>query len=69
MSDKLPKLPALGWAGFENSSAAAGRPHRKATWSLRPGHEPGDGHGSQAPDAGRFLNERELCAGLGRKPE
>jgi hypothetical protein len=64
MSDKPPKLPALGFAGFEDSRAAAGRPRRRATWPLRPTDE---GHGSRAADASRFVKEAELLAGLGRK--
>jgi hypothetical protein len=58
------KLPELGFAGFEASSAAAGRPRRKATWSLRPVHDPSEG---AAVDAGRFVTETELYAGIGRK--
>jgi hypothetical protein len=64
MPDKPPKLPALGFAGFEDSSAAAGGSRRKATWSLRPTDE---GHDSQAAEASRLVKEAELCAGLGRK--
>jgi hypothetical protein len=64
MPDEPPrKLPPLGFAGFEASSAAAGRPRRK--WSLRPGPEAGEG---AAVDAGRFVKEADLCAGLGKKP-
>jgi hypothetical protein len=66
MPDKPPKLPPLGFAGFEASSAAAGRPRRKATWSLRPMHEPSEG---KAADASRFVKEAELYAGIGRKLE
>lgn len=62
---QTPKLPALGFAGFEDSPAAAGRPRRKAMWSLRPVHEPSD---SQAADAGRFVKEAQVLQGLGRKP-
>jgi hypothetical protein len=65
MPDENRKLPALGWAGFEDSRAAAGRRRRKATWSLRPMHEASDG---ATVDASRFLKARDLCAGLGRKP-
>jgi hypothetical protein len=65
MPDNKPrKLPPLGFAGFEDSPAAAGRPRRKAKWSLRPVREPSDG---AAVGAGRFIKEADLCAGLGRK--
>jgi hypothetical protein len=66
MPDKPPKLPPLGFAGFEDSPAAGGR-RRKATWSLRPMQVPQD---SQATDAARrFVNEAELMQGLGRRKE
>jgi hypothetical protein len=52
MSDKPPKLPPLGFAGFEASSAAAGRSRRNPRWALRPMHEPSEG---EAVDAGRFV--------------
>ena len=66
MPDKPPKLPPLGFAGFEDSSAAGGR-RRKATWPLRPMHEPSAGEASDA--ARRLVKEDELLQGLGRKPE
>jgi hypothetical protein len=67
MPDQPPrKLPALGFAGFEDSSAAGGR-RRRATWSLRPMHEPSAG---EAPDAARRLvKEAELLQGLGRRKD
>jgi hypothetical protein len=66
MSDKPPKLPRLGFAGFEDSRAAAGRSRRKATWSLRPMREPSE---CATADAGRFVSAAEVMQGLGRKPE
>ena len=66
MPDKPRKLPPLGFGGFEDSSAAGGR-RRRATWPLRPMHEPGD---SQATDAARrIVGEGEVLQGLGRKAE
>jgi hypothetical protein len=66
MADTPRKLPALGFAGFENSPAAGGR-RRKNQWPLRPMEVP---QGSKASDAAcRFVNEADVCAGLGRKPE
>jgi hypothetical protein len=65
MSDKPPKLPQLGFAGFEASSAAAGHGRRRSRWALRPMREPSEG---EAVDASRFVKEADLCAGLGRKP-
>jgi hypothetical protein len=35
MPDKPRKLPALGFAGFEDSSAAGGR-RRKSRWAINP---------------------------------
>jgi hypothetical protein len=65
MPDNPRKLPAIGFAGFEDSPAAGGRP-RKASWSLRPMEAPRD---TQAADAARrFVNEAEVLQGLGRKP-
>jgi hypothetical protein len=49
MTDQPPRLPRLGFAGFEDSSAAAGRPRRKASWSLRPMHETGEGATEMQP--------------------
>jgi hypothetical protein len=65
MPDKPPKLPPLGFAGFEDSGAAAGRSRRKPRWSLRPMHEPNAGEASDA--ARRFVKEGEVLQGLGRK--
>jgi hypothetical protein len=65
MPGKPPKsrLPD-NFASFEASGAATGRRRRRATWSLRPMHEPS---GGAAVDAARFVREAELCAGLGRR--
>jgi hypothetical protein len=57
-----PRLPD-NFAAFDIDPRRPGR--RKARWSLRPTDE---GHGSQAPDAARFVKEAELLQGLGRKP-
>ena len=66
MTDERPKLPALGFAGFENSSAAAGRRSRKARWSINPLRD----EASASAAATRFSHlEGELRQGLGRKPE
>jgi len=66
MPDKPPRLPRLGFAGFEDSRAAAGHARRKPRWWLRP---TGEEHDGQAADAGRFVKEAELYAGIGRKLE
>jgi hypothetical protein len=67
MADKTtPKLPRLGFAGFEDSPAAAGR-RRRATWSINPMREPGAGEATDA--ARRLLNEDQVLEGLGRKAE
>ena len=66
MPDKPPrKLPALGFAGFEDSPAAAGY-RRKRRWPLRPMYEPSAGAATDA--ARRFLKEDQVLQGLGRKP-
>jgi hypothetical protein len=53
MPEQPRKLPPLGFAGFEDSRAAAGRPRRKVRWSLRPMHEPCEGAGqAQKPSQG-----------------
>jgi hypothetical protein len=65
MPEKPTKLPAIGWAGFENSPAAAGHGRRKPRWSLRPTVELGEG---ATADAGRFVKGAEVLRGLGRKP-
>jgi hypothetical protein len=62
MPDKHRKLPALGFAGFEDSPAAGGR-RRKPTWPLNPLREP---HAGEASDrARRLLSEPELLQGTG----
>jgi hypothetical protein len=67
MPDERPRLPKLGFAGFEDSPAAGGR-RRKATWPLRPLHDPSAGEATDA--ARRFVNEDQVLQGLGRrKPE
>jgi hypothetical protein len=67
MPDKPRKLPALGFAGFEDSPAAGGR-RRKPTWPLRPMYEPSAGEASDA--ARRLVGEDQVLQGLGRrKPE
>lgn len=65
MADKPRKLPPLGFAGFEDSSAAGGR-RRKATWPLRPMHEPSEG---ATADASRFLTKPKPYASPRRKPK
>lgn len=64
MPNNPPKLRASSFASFENVPGAGGR-RRKATWSLRPTHDPS---ASEATDAARRLvTEAELMQGLGRK--
>jgi hypothetical protein len=51
MPDKpAPRSPAVGWAGFEASAAAAGGSRRKRRWVLWPRQEAG---AAQAVDAAR----------------
>jgi hypothetical protein len=65
MSDKPPKLPRLGFAGFSAEDAAAGGSRRKRRWLLWPNQEAGAG----AAVARICTNlEPELLQGLGRKP-
>jgi hypothetical protein len=67
MPDQPPKLPALGFAGFEDSPAAAGRSRRRSTWSLRPNGEPSE---AMAADAARLVDAAAVLQGIGRrKPE
>jgi hypothetical protein len=66
MPDKPPKLPALGFAGFEDSSSARGRPRRRSTWSLRPTASPSE---AATADAARFVSAAAIMQGIGRKPE
>lgn len=65
MPEQPRKLPALGFGGFEDSSAAGGR-RRKVTWPLRPTHDPSAGEATDA--ARRLVGEAEVLQGLGRKP-
>jgi hypothetical protein len=67
MPDQPQKLPAIGWAGFEDSPAAAGRSCRKARWAINPLRA----EGRASAEAARFTSlEGELMQGLGRrKPE
>ena len=66
MPDKPRKLPALGFAGFENSSAAAGHGRRRTRWAINPMRA--EAHASA--EGGRLAAlEGELMQGLGRKPE
>lgn len=60
-------LPPLGFAGFEDLSAAAGTGRRKSRWVINPLRAAA--HASA--EAARFSSlEAELCAGIGRrKPE
>jgi hypothetical protein len=58
----LRKPLELGFAGFEASPAAAGRPRRKATWSLRPMHAAGEG---AAVDGSRFVTEADYVQASG----
>jgi hypothetical protein len=64
MPEQPPRLPRLGFAGFEDSSSARGHSRRKPRWALRPTREPSEG---ATADAGRFINEAELLQGLGRR--
>jgi hypothetical protein len=66
MPARPPKLPALGFAGFEDSPAAGGGRRRRSRWSIRPTEEPGE---RLAADAARFVDQAALYAGLGRRPE
>jgi hypothetical protein len=60
------KLPALGWAGFEASSSAAGTGRRKSRWPLNPMRA----EASASAEAARFSNlAAAITRGLGRKPE
>jgi hypothetical protein len=64
MPDQPRKLPAIGWAGFEDSSSARGSSRRKSRWSVNPLR---DGARVSA-EAARFSSlESELMQGLGRK--
>jgi hypothetical protein len=59
-----PKPLAIGWAGFENSPAAAGHRRRRTGWALNPLREPVN---AATAEARRILPEREVEQGLGRK--
>jgi hypothetical protein len=67
MPDKPRKLPALGFAGFEDSSAAAGHSRRKGRWAINPLRA----EARASAEGGRLAGlEGELLQGLGRrKPE
>jgi hypothetical protein len=60
------KLPEIGWAGFEASSAAGGDRRRMATWSLGRSDDAGE---RATADAARFVTKAKLYEGLGRRPE
>jgi hypothetical protein len=65
MPDEPPKMPALGFAGFENSAGATGRSRRKSRWAINPLRA----EASATAEAARFSNlEGELMQSLGRKP-
>jgi hypothetical protein len=66
MPTKPPKLPPLGFAGFEDSAAAGGGRRRGRRWQLFPVKDPG---ADQDADVSRWANEAELMAGLGRRKE
>jgi hypothetical protein len=61
-----PKLPAIGWAGFEKSPAAAGHGRRKSRWAINPLR---DGARASAESARFSSLEAELLQGLGRRKE
>jgi hypothetical protein len=62
VSDKSPKLPPLGFVGFE---ASAGIGRRKSRWPLNPMRA----EASASAEAARFSNlEADLMQGIGRKP-
>jgi hypothetical protein len=66
MPDKPPKLPPLGFAGFEASSAAAGTGRRKSRWAINPLRD----EATATAEAARLSNlEVGVYAGIGRKLE
>jgi hypothetical protein len=66
MPEQPRKLPQLGFAGFEDSRAAAGRSRRKARWSINPVR---DGARASAVDARLASIADGIARGIGRKPE
>jgi hypothetical protein len=66
MPDKPRKLPRLGFAGFEDSSAAGGTGRRKSRWAINPLRAEAR---ASAEGARLATLEGELMQGLGRKPE
>jgi hypothetical protein len=66
MTEPPPKLPALGFAGFEDSPTARGHSRRRSTW-LRP-LSPSPSEAARA-DAARFVDAAAIMRGIGRKPE
>jgi hypothetical protein len=64
MPDQPPRLPRLGFAGFEDSSAARGHSRRRSTW-LRP-LSPSPAEAARA-DAARLITKAKLYEGLGRR--
>jgi hypothetical protein len=66
MRDQPPRLPRLGFAGFEDSSSARGHSRRAARWPLRPMQAPSAG---ATADAARFVSAAAIMQGIGRKPE
>jgi hypothetical protein len=66
MTDKPRKLPRLGFAGFEDSSAAAGTGRRKPRWAINPLR---DGARASAEGARLASLADGIARGIGRKPE
>jgi hypothetical protein len=66
MPDQPRKLPALGFAGFEDSSAAGGHSRRRRWFPIHTTETPGE---RQAADVSRFVDRAALCKGLGRRPD
>jgi hypothetical protein len=67
MSKEPRRLPALGFAGFEDSPAAGGGRRRKPRWQLNPLREPSAGEATM--EARRILPEHEVEQGIGRVPK
>jgi hypothetical protein len=66
MAKAPPRLPKLGFAGFEDSPAAGGGRRRKPEYLIRPFEEPGN---SATAEARRILPEAKVQQGIGRKEE